>query len=63
MSLGFDKGPLSPLKVGLGAVVTGGKVSGGTLDASLKTSAGDFGLKGQESNKEFQGLATWTVHF
>jgi len=63
LSLGFDNGALKPLKVGVGAVVTGGKVTGATLDASLKTPAGDFGLKAQESNKQFQGLATWTVHF
>jgi hypothetical protein len=63
LSLGFESGSLKPLKVGIGAVVTGGKVTGGALDASLKTPAGDFGLKAQESNKQFQGLATWTVHF
>ena len=63
LSLSFDKGALSPLKVGVGAVVTDGKVTGGTLDASLKTSVGEFGLKGQETGKQFQGLATWTVPF
>jgi hypothetical protein len=63
LSLSFDKGAFSPLKVGVGAVVTDGKVTGGTLDASLKTSVGEFGLKGQETGKQFQGLATWTVPF
>jgi hypothetical protein len=51
------------LKVGLGAVVTDGKVTSGTLSASLKTSAGEFGLKGQASDKQYSGLATWAVHF
>jgi len=63
LSFGFNQGALSPLKVGVGAVITDGKVTGGTLDASLKTPYGDFGLKGQDENKRFQGLATWTVHF
>jgi hypothetical protein len=63
LSLGFDDGPLKPLKVGVGAVVTDGKVTGGTADLSLKTQAGDFGVKGQASDKEYSGLATWSVHF
>jgi hypothetical protein len=63
VSLGFDDGPLKPLKVGVGAIVTDGRVSGGTLDASLKTSAGDFGLKGQASDKQVSSLVTWSVHF
>jgi hypothetical protein len=62
-SMGFDRGPLKPLKLGLGAMVTGGKVTG-DLGISLKTrKAGDFGLQGQISNKQFYGLATWTMHF
>jgi hypothetical protein len=63
VSLGFDDGPLKPLKVGVGAVVTDGKVTGGTVDATMKTSVGDFGLKGQASDKQYSGLATWAVHF
>ena len=63
ISLGFDDGPLKPLKVGVGAGVTDGKVTGGTLDATMKTSVGDFGLKGQASDKQYSGLATWAVHF
>jgi hypothetical protein len=63
VSLGFDDGPLKPLKVGVGAVVTDGKVTGGTVDATMKTSAGDFGLKGQASDKQYSGLAIWAVHF
>jgi hypothetical protein len=63
VSLGFDDGPLKPLKVGVGAVVTDGKVTGGTVDATMKTSVGDFGLKGQAADKQYSGLATWAVHF
>jgi len=63
LSLGFENGPLKPLKVGVGAVVSDGKVTGGTLDASLKTSAGEFGLKGQASGKDYQGMATWSILF
>ncbi|MGH9624861.1 MAG: hypothetical protein ACRD6B_01665 [Bryobacteraceae bacterium] len=63
LSLGFENGPLKPLKVRLGAVLTGGKVTGETLNASLKTAAGDFGLNMKATTKEYQGLATWTLHF
>lgn len=60
LTFGFGQGPV---KLGLGAVVTDGKVTGGSLDASLKTGVGTFGLKGQESGKQFQGLATWSIPF
>jgi hypothetical protein len=66
LSLSFDTGPLAPLKVGVGAIVTNDKLTGGSLNASLKTPAGEFGLKGQADTKgkpEYKGLATWTVHF
>jgi len=63
VTLGFDSGPLKPLKVGVGAVVTGSNVTAGTLYANLSTPAGDFGLKGRASDKQVSGLATWTVHF
>jgi hypothetical protein len=63
LSFGFHQGALSPLKVDVGAVITDGKATGGTLDASLKTPYGDFGLKGQDENKKIQGLVNWTVHF
>lgn len=63
LSLGVTSGPLTGLKVGIGAVVSDGKVTGGTVDAALKTPYGDIGVKGQESNKQYQGLATWTYHF
>ena len=60
LSIGLDK---SHLTFGLGAIATGGKVTGGSLDASLKTRAGDFGLKGTDDNRNITGLATWTLHF
>jgi hypothetical protein len=64
LSLGFDEGSLKPLKVGVGLIMTdSGKVTGGTLDASLKTSAGTFGLKGQATGNEYQGLLTYGLNF
>jgi len=63
LSIGFDKGQLGPMTFGLGAIITDGKVSGGSLDGSIKTKAGDFGLKASDSNKNITGLATWTLHF
>jgi hypothetical protein len=63
LSIGFDKGRLTPMTFGLGAIVTDGKVTGGSLDGSVKTKAGDFGLKASDSNKNITGLATWTLHF
>lgn len=61
LSFGFGQSSTTPVKVGIGAIVTDGKVTGGALDASLKTGVGEFGLKGQEQNKQFQGLVTWTI--
>ncbi|HEX3879636.1 MAG TPA: hypothetical protein VHW24_21785, partial [Bryobacteraceae bacterium] len=61
LSVGFPNGPLSSLKFGLGAVVTDGTVTSTSQDASWKTKYGDFGVKLQESNKQFQGLGTWSV--
>lgn len=63
LSLGFDDGPLKPLKVGVGVVITGGKATGGTLDASMKIPMGELGVKGQVSGNAYSGLATWTYHF
>jgi hypothetical protein len=63
VTFGFDDGPLNALKVGVGAVVVRDKVTGGTLEASLKTPEGDFGLKGQAGGNQYSGMATWTVHF
>ncbi len=61
MSLG--SGPLKTLTFGVGAAMSAGKVTGGSLDATLKSGNSDFGFKAQDSNKQWQGLATWTVHF
>jgi hypothetical protein len=63
LSIGFDKNRLGPMTFGLGAIITDGKVTGGSLDGSIKTKAGDFGLKASDSNKNVTGLATWTLHF
>ena len=63
LSLGFDDGPLKPLKVGVGVVITSGKATGGTLDASMKIPMGELGVKGQVSGNAYSGLATWTYHF
>ena len=60
LSIGLDK---SRVTFGLGAIDTGGKITGGSVDASLKTGAGDFGLKGTDDNRNITGLATWTWHF
>lgn len=63
VSLGFDDGPLKPLKVGAGVIVTDGKAAGGELDASLKLgAAGEVGVKLQDTNREVSGMATWTIH-
>jgi hypothetical protein len=63
LSVDVDKGPMSPFRIGVGAIITDGKATGGELDASLKTGAGDFGLKATDDSKAISGLATWTVHF
>ena len=55
--------PGTPMTFGLGAIITDGKVTGGSLDGSIKTKAGDFGLKASDDKKNVTGLATWTLHF
>jgi len=44
-------------------VITSGKATGGTLDASMKIPMGELGVKGQVSGNAYSGLATWTYHF
>lgn len=62
LGLGFKNSTLpGPLNISLGAVITDGQVSGGTLDAKLKTGAGTFGLEGKADDNEMRGLATWTI--
>lgn len=63
VSLGFRNGPLKPLNIGVGAIFTDNKVSKANVNASVRTAHGDFALKVQESNKQYEGIAVWTVHF
>ncbi|MGB6946319.1 MAG: hypothetical protein WBE37_28240 [Bryobacteraceae bacterium] len=63
LTVDVNQGALSPFKLGVGAVITDGKATGGSVDGSYSTSAGDFGLKVTDDNKEVSGLATWTLHF
>ncbi|MGB6942717.1 MAG: hypothetical protein WBE37_10000, partial [Bryobacteraceae bacterium] len=63
LTVDVNQGALSPFKLGVGAVITDGKATGGSLDGSYSTGAGDFGVKVTDDNKEVSGLATWTLHF
>jgi hypothetical protein len=63
LSLEVEKGPAANLKIGVGAIITDDKVTGGSVTAGMKTRVGDFGLSGQGDNREVKGLATWTVTF
>jgi hypothetical protein len=63
VSVGFHNGPLKSLNIGVGAVFTDNKVSSENLHASVRTTHGDFALKVQEFNKQYEGIAVWTVHF
>jgi hypothetical protein len=60
LSVGLDQNRIT---FGLGAIDTAGKITGGSVDAKVKTGAGDFGLKASDDNKNITGLATWTLHF
>ncbi len=67
LSVGVDRGPLTNLKLGLGAIITDDKFTGGTVNAGLKTRVGEFGLSGQDDRTggrpEVKGMATWKVSF
>jgi hypothetical protein len=63
LSLGFNKGTMSNLTIGLGAVITDNNLSGGTVNAGFKTRVGEFGGTFQGDGKEHKALATWTVNF
>jgi hypothetical protein len=63
LSIGFDKGLLAPFKFGVGAIITDGKATGGSVDGSYKSGYGDFGLKGTDENRNVTGLITWTFPF
>jgi hypothetical protein len=62
IGMGFTSSSLpGPLNISVGAVVTDGEVTGGTLKAGMKTKAGTFGFDGQTSGAETRGLATWSI--
>jgi hypothetical protein len=62
LGLGFRSSSLpGPLNISVGAVVTDGQVTGGNLQASMKTSAGTFAVNGSTSGSETRALATFTV--
>jgi hypothetical protein len=63
LSLEVERGPAANLKIGVGAIITDDKVTGGSVTAGMKTRVGDFGLSGQGDNREVKWLATWTVTF
>jgi hypothetical protein len=56
-------GPLGPVNLTIGAVVTDGKVTGGQFDATMKTKYGDIGVKGQVDEKSYGGMATYSIPF
>jgi hypothetical protein len=62
LGLGFTSSSLpGPLNISLGAMITDGQVSGGTLKASMKAGPGTVGFEGSTSSAETRGLATFTV--
>ncbi len=63
LSVDVDSGGLSPFKFGVGAVITDGKATGGSVDGSYKTNVGDFGVKVTDDNKDMSALGTWTIHW
>jgi hypothetical protein len=63
LSLGFNEGSLANLKVGIGAIITDNNLSGGAINAALKTQVGEFGGTVQEDGKEFKSLLTFTRRF
>lgn len=65
LTLGFDKGRMNNLKIGVGAIVTDDKLTGGSVNATYNTRVGQFGFTGQtdSSKREVKGLATWTLTF
>ena len=63
VSLEVEKGPATNLKIGVGAIVTDDKVTGGNVTAGMKTRVGEFGLSGQSDSKDVRALGTWTLTF
>jgi hypothetical protein len=62
LGVGFTGNGLpGPLNISVGAVITDGEVTGGTLTGSMKTKYGDVGLQGQADSKQYGGMLTFTV--
>jgi hypothetical protein len=62
LGLGFKSRSLpGPLNISVGAIITDGSATGGTLSASLETKAGNFGLAAQTDSRETRALATFTI--
>jgi len=65
LTLGFDKGRMNNLKIGVGAIIKDDRFTGGSVNATYNSRVGQFGFTGQadSSKGEVKGLATWTVSF
>jgi hypothetical protein len=60
--LGFTSSSMpGPLKISVGAVITDGQLSGGTLKAGMKTDVGTFGLDAKTGANETRALATFSI--
>lgn len=61
LTLNFDKLDLQP-KVGIGMIMHGDKVTGGTLDASLRPGNNwEVGIKGAKDGKSMSGLLMFSI--
>ena len=64
LTFGVDKGSLSSFKFGAGAIITDGKLSGGSVNAGFDMKKhGKLGVTGQSDGREVKGIATWTITF
>lgn len=64
LSVGITGGKLpGPLDIRAGVIFEDKKRPEGTLNASLKTGAGNFGVTGSTDGKSYQALGTWSVNF
>lgn len=62
LGLGFTSSSLpGPLNISLGAVITDGKATDGTLKASMKLGPGTVGLEGSTGSTDTRGLATFAI--
>ena len=64
LGFGITGGKLpGPLDIRAGFVLEDKKRPEATLNASLKTGAGNFGVTGSTDGKSYQALGTWSVNF